>query len=123
MNDKISGPRSSLTHRTIFDLLGFLMLFLGILSAGIAVWSEQDRSTKRLETPSAENSWKDDTLSPEDSKSSSRQSEMLSGKFGTLLAYWWRRCVEAVSTQGFAIIFAMISLLAALFCFLVANRL
>jgi hypothetical protein len=95
------------------------MLFLGILSAGVAVWSGQDRSTKRLEAPNTDNGWIDDTLSPEDSKTSSRQSEMLSGKFGTLLASWWRRCVEAISTQGFA----MISLLVALFCFLVANRL
>jgi uncharacterized membrane protein YbaN (DUF454 family) len=113
----------SLTHRTIFDILGFLMLFLGILSAGVAVWSGQDRSASRLETPSADNGWKDDTLSPEDSKSSSRQSEVLSGKFGTLLTYWWRRCAEAVSTQGFAMILAMISVLVALFCFVVANRL
>jgi hypothetical protein len=99
------------------------MLFLGILAAGMAVWSGQDRSTRRLEAPGAESRWRDDTLSSEDSKSASRQSEMLGGKFGTLLAYWWRRCVDAVSTQGFAMIFATISLFVALFCFVVANRL
>jgi hypothetical protein len=122
VNHKISGPKSSLTRRAIFDILGFLMLFLGILSAGLAVWSQQDRSARRSEAHSTDNGWQDDTLSSEDSKTSSRQSEMLSGKFGALLAYWWRRCAQTVSSQGFAITFAMISLLAALFCFVIANR-
>jgi hypothetical protein len=104
-------------------MLGVVMLLTGVVSAGIAVWMEHDLSTKRSESSNADGGWKDDTLSPEDSKISSRQSEMLYGKVGALLAYCWRRCAELDSPEGFAIIFATISTLAALGCFVVANRL
>jgi len=110
-------------QRTLFKVLGAVFLVLGIVSAGLVVWTEQHRSARRSETNSSDSGWKDDTLSFDDSKTSMRQSEMLVGKVGALIAYWWHRSAELDSPEGVAMIFAMISVLAAFGCFVVADRL
>ena len=110
-------------RRALFKVLGALFLVLGIVSAGLVVWTEQHRSAKRSETTSSDSGWKDDTLSSDDSKTSLRQSEMLVGKVGALIAYWWRRSAGLDSHEGVATMFAMISVLAAFGCFVVADRL
>jgi hypothetical protein len=114
---------SSLRRRTLFNILGAMMLAMGIVSAGMVVWTEQHRSARRSETSSSDSGWKDDSLSSEDSKTATRQSEMLVGKVGALIAYWWRRSTELASPEGAAMVFAMISVLAAFGCFVFADRL
>ena len=114
---------SSLRRRALFNILGAVMLAMGIVSAGMVAWSEQHRSASRSETSSSDNGWKDNTLSSEDSKTSTRQSEMLVGKVGALIAYWWRRSAELASPEGVAMTCAMISVLAAFGCFVLADRL
>jgi hypothetical protein len=123
LNDRRPVTGSSLRQRALFNILGAVMLVMGIVSAGMVVWTEQHRSAKRPETSSSDSGWKDDTLSSEDSKTSTRQSEMLVGKVGVLIAYWWRRSAELDSLEGVAMMFAMISVLAAFGCFVVADRL
>ena len=112
----------SLRRRALFNILGAVMLAMGIISAGMVVWTEQHRSARRSETSSSDSGWKDDSLSSEDSKTSTRQSEMLVGKVGASIAYWWRRSTELVSPEGLAMMFAMISVLAAFGCFVLADR-
>jgi hypothetical protein len=114
---------STLRRRALLNILGALMLAMGIVSAGIVVWTEQHRSGGRSEASSSDNGWKDNTLSSEDSKTSTRQSEMLVGKVGALIAYWWRRSTELASPEGVTMMFAMISVLAAFACFVFADRL
>jgi hypothetical protein len=113
---------SPLRQRALFNVLGAVFLVLGIVSAGLVVWTEQHRSARRSETNSSDSGWKDDTLSSDDSKTSMRQSEMLVGKVGALIAYWWRRSAELATPEGVAMMFAMISVLAAFGCFVVADR-
>jgi hypothetical protein len=113
---------SSLRRRALFNILGAVMLAMGIVSAGMVVWTEQHRSASRSETPGSDSGWKDNTLSSEDSKTSTRQSEMLVGKVGALIAYWWRRSRELASPEGVAMTCAMISVLAAFGCFVLADR-
>jgi hypothetical protein len=114
---------SSLRRRALCNILGAVMLAMGIVSAGMVIWNEQSRSARRSGTSSSDSGWKDDSLSSEDSKTSTRQSEMLVGKVGALIAYWWRRSTELASPEGVAMMFAMISVLAAFGCFFFADRL
>jgi len=123
LNGRRPVTGSSLSKRALFNIFGAVLLAMGIVSAGMVVWTEQHRSTKRSETSSSDNGWKDETLSSEDSKTSTRQSEMLVGKVGALIAYWWRRFADLASPEGIAMMFAMISVLAAFGCFVVADRL
>ena len=113
----------SLRRRALFNILGAVLLAMGVISAGMVVWSEQHRSARRSDTSSSDSGWKDDSLSSEDSKTSTRQSEMLVGKVGALIAYWWHRSTELSSPEGVAMMFAVISVLAAFGCFVFADRL
>src|SRR6516164_11223451 len=122
LNDRRPVGGSSLRKRALLNFLGAVMLVIGNVSAGIVVWTEQHRSARSLETLSSDSGWKDDTLSSEDSKTSARQSEMLVGKVGALIAYWWRRSRELASPEGVAMTCAMISVLAAFGCFVLADR-
>jgi hypothetical protein len=123
LNDRRPVTGSSLSKRALFNVLGAVMLAMGIVSAGMVVWTEQHRSAKRSETSSSDSGWKDQTLSSEDSKTSTRQSEMLVGKVGVLIAHWWRRFADLASPERVAMTFAMISVVAAFGCFVVADRL
>jgi hypothetical protein len=123
LNDRRPVRGSSLRQRALLNFLGAVTLVIGIVSAGIVVWTEQHRSARSPETLSSDSGWKDDTLSSGDSKTSARQSEMLVGKVGALIAYWWRRSVELGSPEGVAMTFAVISVLAAFGCFVAADRL
>jgi hypothetical protein len=122
LNNKRPAKDSAPNHRALFNILGAAMLVMGIACAGIIIWTEQNRSARRSE-PSTSDGWKDGTLSSEDSRTSTRQSEMLVGKVGALIAYWWRRSRDLDSPEGVAMMFAMVSVLAALGCFVVADRL
>jgi hypothetical protein len=116
-SQKDLGPNH---RREVLNILGIVLLVAGALSAGGAIW--MDSSTRHSESAAGDNGWKDDTLSPEDSKMSSRQSEMLLGKAGALITYAWRQCAQLGSPEGFAIILALISTFAALGCFAAARR-
>ena len=123
LNGRRPVTGSSLSKRALFNIFGAVLLAMGIVSAGMVVWTEQHRSAKRSETSSSDSGWKDQTLSSEDSKTSTRQSEMLVGKVGVLIVYWWRRFADLASPEGIAMMFAMISVVAAFGCFVVADRL
>jgi hypothetical protein len=123
LNGKRPVRGSSLRQRALLNFLGAVMLVMGIVSAGMVVWTEQHRLARRSERSSSEGGWKDDTLSSEDSKTSMRQSEMLAGKAGALIAYWWHRSVQLASPEGVSMLFAIICVLAAFGCFVVADRL
>ena len=123
LNGRRPVTGSSLSKRALFNIFGAVLLAMGIVSAGMVVWTEQHRFARRSETSSSDSGWKDETLSSEDSKTSTRQSEMLVGKVGALIAYWWRRFADLASPEGIAMMFAMISVVAAFGCFVVADRL
>jgi hypothetical protein len=116
-SQKDLGPNR---RRAILNILGIVLIMVGALSAGGAIW--MDSSSRHSEAAAGDNGWKDDTLSSEDSKISSRQSEMLLGKAGALIAYAWRRLMQLGSPEGVTIVLAMVSALAALGCFAAANR-
>ena len=63
-------------RRSALNLLGIILLVFGIGGAGILYWAGKSRSPGRVmrETPTAENGWKDSTLSPDDTKGSSGES-------------------------------------------------
>ncbi|MGA8656678.1 MAG: hypothetical protein WB586_11075 [Chthoniobacterales bacterium] len=119
-------PNAFHKRRTAINLLGIVVLVLGIASANIVYWREEDRSPKQKENQGAsnvENGWKDSTLSPDDSKGSSRDIEMLYGKLGALLISSWHRCEELLSgPKSGATVIGVISAVLAFTCFVAANR-
>jgi hypothetical protein len=119
-------PNSLLKRRTALNLFGIVVLLLGIGSASLVYWTGEDRSPRQSKsqgTSNVENGWKDSTLSPEDSKGSSRGIEMLYGKLGVLLISSWHRCQELLNgPKSGAAMIAIISALTAFTCFVLAIR-
>jgi hypothetical protein len=68
-----------------------------------------------------EGGWKDNTLSPQDLKGSSRTIEMNFGKVAVLIASWLHWWQQLKPNESLAIIITIISTLAALSCFIVAK--
>ena len=68
-------------------------------------------------------SWKDGTLSPEDTKGSSRTTEMNFGKIGVLVAGWLHRFEKLKPHQTLAFVIAAMTVLIAISCFVIAQRL
>jgi hypothetical protein len=121
-NDPMPNPL--IRRRTTLNLLGILVLLLGIGGASIVYRTENNRGqSTNQETPKVQNGWQDSTLSPDDTKGSSRDLELLYGKVGALVIGFWTRCEEFFShpaTGGTVI--GLISVVLAFICFLRANR-
>ena len=123
MNDRKIISDSVRKRRTILNAVGAVMLLTGVISAGAAVLLQRQHTAGKPGSSFAANGWKDDTLAPEDSKSSSRQSEMLYGKVGSLTVRFWLLVEKFVSRENFATGFAVILLVVATCCFAAADRL
>ena len=127
MNAKMPVPSASVLRRAeLLKTIGVVVLVLGIGSASIVYWSGQKRSASQSnhqETLNAQGGWGDSTLAPEDTKGSSRTIEMNFGKVAVLVMNWLHRLQQLKPHESLAITIGMISILTALSCFLVANRL
>jgi hypothetical protein len=105
----------------VFNALGVLVFVLGTGSAGLVYWHAPQSSASPPNgqgTSTVESGWQDGTLSPQDSKKSSRDLELYYGKAGMLtirLRDWLGQ------PETLAIIIAAVSTLAAVGCFLVAD--
>jgi hypothetical protein len=111
-------------RRLVARWVGVGLLLVGFSSAGVvyavgkshaARWAH-DQETVHIDS-------RDDTLSFEDSKTSSRGTEMYFGKVGVLMATWFHQWEELKGFERLAIMIAASSVLASSICFLVANRL
>jgi hypothetical protein len=111
-------------RRLVVRWVGIMVLLLGLVSAGVVYSVGKSHSAKpafgqeRVDIDS-----RDDTLSFDDSKTSSRGTEMYFGKVGVLLATWFHHWEELKGFERLAIIIAASSVLASSICFLVTNRL
>ena len=119
-------PDALIRRRNALNLLGIIVLVSGIGGAGILYWTGKGRSPVQAMnrgTPTVENGWKDSTLSPDDTKGSFRDAELLYGKVGALIVSFWRRCEQFFSNpaSGAAVI-GLISAVLAFLCFLMAYR-
>ena len=112
-------------RRNALNLLGIVVLVFGIGGAGILYWTGKSRSPGQAmnRETTVENGWKDSTLSPDDTKGSFRDAELLYGKVGALIVSFWRRCEQFFSNpaSGAAVI-GLISAVLAFLCFLMAYR-
>jgi hypothetical protein len=113
-------------RRNALNLLGIIVLVLGIGGAAVLYWTGKSRSPGQAmnrETPTVENGWKDSTLSPDDTKGSSRDLELLYGKVGSLVISFWHRCeLFFTSPASAATVIGLVSAVLAFLCFLMANR-
>ncbi len=111
-------------RRLIVRWIGVVVLLLGLVSAAVAYSVGKSHSARLAdgqETVGIES--RDDTLSFDDSKTSSRGTEIYFGKVGVLLATWFHHWEELKAFERLAIMIAASSVLASSICFLVANRL
>jgi hypothetical protein len=117
--------RSAQRRAELLKTIGVVVLVLGIGSASVVYWSGQTSSASQShQQPSnAQGGWSDSTLAAGDTKGSSRNIEMNFGKVAVLIVNWLHGWAQLKPHQMLAITIAMISILTALSCFLVANRL
>jgi len=101
---------------TILNMVGLIVLFIGIGSAGLFYRSGQ--KPPALENTTGE--WKDDSLALTESKTATRNIELFGGKLEVLMVQWQERLQRPTSI---AIITGAVSVLIALSCFLVARHL
>jgi hypothetical protein len=91
VNDKMPIPNSPLERRAeLFKTVGVAVLVLGFVAATIIFLNGENRSailSQDRKNSDLESSWKDSTLSPEDSKGSSRTIEMNYGKVAVLIVW------------------------------------
>ncbi len=127
MNDKMPVESSSLKHRTeLLKTVGVAVLVLGLIASSILFWVGEGNfatSSRGEEIFETGGSWKDGTLSPEDTKGSSRTTEMNFGKIGVLVAGWLHRFEELKPHQMLAFVIAAMTVLIAISCFVIAQRL
>jgi hypothetical protein len=111
-------------RRLVARWVGLALLLVGVGSAGV-VYAVGESHSARLarERDTVHIDSRDDTLSFEDSKTSSRGTEMYFGKVGVLVATWFHQWEELKGFERLAIMIAATSVLASSICFLVANRL
>ena len=111
------------TRRSVVNRLGIFILLLGVVCAGPVYWTGKNRLASRSHGwETVDNGSRDDTLSFEDSKTSSRSTEMNFGKVGVLVSIWFRRWEGLEDFERLAIMIEVSSLLGASTCFLIANR-
>ena len=119
-------PDALIRRRNALNLLGIIVLVSGIGGAGILYWTGKGRSPVQAMnrgTPTVENGWKDSTLSPDDTKGSSRDVELLYGKVGALVISSWHRYELFFSSPASgATVIGLSSAVLAFLCFLVASR-
>lgn len=127
VNDNTPSQSSSVKRRAeLLKTFGVAVLVLGFIAASIVYWVGENRSpipSHSPETSNSESSWKDSTLSPEDSKGSSRTIEMNYGKVAVLIVnwlHWWERLKPHVMLAG---AIATCAIFIAVSCFVIANRL
>ena len=127
MNDKMPVQNSSLKHRTeLLKTVGVAVLVLGLIASSILFWVGEGNFVTRSrgeEISEPGGSWKDGTLLPEDTKGSSRTTEMSFGKIGVLVAGWLHRFEELKPHQMLAIVIAAMVALISIACFVIAQRL
>jgi hypothetical protein len=115
VNDKSSMARPSRSQSTL-NIVGVIVLVLGLGIASIVLVAGRSKATGDTDTSG---DWHDDTLSVEDSKSSSRDLEMYDGKLGMLSL----KLMEAFQQpESLAMIIAAGSTLFALACFYISRR-
>ena len=89
---------SSLKRRAeLLKTVGVAVLVLGLIVSSILYWGAEENpvtSSDPKEISELAGSWKDGTLSPEDTKGSSRTIEMNYGKIAVLVAGWLHRWEE-----------------------------
>jgi hypothetical protein len=105
--------------------VGVAVLVLGSIVSSILYWGGEEKSvasSREQETSELGGSWKDGTLSPEDTKGSSRTIEMNFGKIAVLIAGWLQRWEALKPHQLLAIVIATIGTLIAIGCFVIAQR-
>jgi hypothetical protein len=112
---------NSLLKQRLITWVGIGVLLFGLVSAGTVYWTGETRPG-RPDREAAQSDSRDDTLSFEDSKTSSRGTEMYFGKIGVLFATWFHRWESLGDSERLAIMIAVASVLAASICFFVANR-
>jgi hypothetical protein len=111
------------TRRLVVNRLGIFILLLGVVCAGTVYWTGKNGLASRSHGwETVDNGSRDDTLSFEDSKTSSRSTEMNFGKVGVLVSIWFRRWEGLEDFERLAIMIEVSSLLGASTCFLIANR-
>jgi len=101
---------------TILNMVGLIVLLVGISSAGLIYGSGQKPPT--FESTTGE--WKDGSLSLTESKTATRNIELYGGKLEVLMVQWQERLQHPTSI---AIITGAVSVVIALSCFLVAHHL
>jgi hypothetical protein len=104
-------------QRRLIKRLGLAVMLFGLVSAGIVYWSGENDAKQSLNREIVESDSRDDTLAFEDSKTSSRGTEMYFGKVAVLFAIWLRRWQELKDSERLAIMIATGSTLTALVCF------
>jgi len=127
MSAKMPTPgRSAQRRAELLKTIGVVVLVLGIAGASVVYWRGQTSSagqSHHQEPSNAQGCWSDSTLAAGDTKGSSRTIEMNFGKVAVLIVNWLHGWEQLKPHQTLAITIAMISILTALSCFLVANRL
>ena len=127
MNDKMPVQSSSLKRRAeLLKTVGIAVLVLGLIASSILYWvGEENLAVSSREQAISEPgvSWQDGTLSPEDTKGSSRTTEMNFGKIAVLVAGWLDRWEELKPNQKLAIAIAAMATLIAVVCFVLAQHL
>jgi hypothetical protein len=110
----------------LLKTVGVAVLVLGVITSSILYWGGEEHSiasSRGQEISDPGGSWKDGTLSPEDTKGSSRAIEMNYGKIAVLVTGWLHRWEELKPHQLLAILIAAIATLIAIACFVIAQRL
>ncbi|MGD1018559.1 MAG: hypothetical protein ABSA12_04495 [Verrucomicrobiia bacterium] len=112
-------PRSSPKRQSTLNIVGVIVLVVGLSTASIVLVMGAGRSTGPG-VSGAPGDWQDQSLSIEDSKASSHDVEMYNGKLGLLAL----RVSNAFrQPESLAMIIATTSSLFALGCFFVSRRL
>jgi hypothetical protein len=127
VNDKMPIPNSPLERRAeLFKTVGVAVLVLGFVAATIIFLNGENRSailSQDRKNSDLESSWKDSTLSPEDSKGSSRRIEMNYGKVAVLIVNWLHWWEQLKPHQWLAAMIATSATLIATACFFIAKAL
>lgn len=121
VDEQTAMPTPPGRRRAALNTLGVVVLLLGITCAGLVYWSGQNRSAARSKA-SADGDWRDQSLSTEDSKASTRDVEEYYGQLGMFalrLEDWFANLGRPGPLAG---LIATVAALAALGCFTAAHR-
>ena len=119
VNDNVAIPPLPSRHAMTLNMVGLIVLLVGLVSAGIIFCVGQTRSVQRT-APAADGEWRDGTLSTEDSKIAIRRVEQFGGPVQVLMVKF-NDALKNPASQ--ALLIVATSTLVALGCFLAARRL